>query len=210
MINILKKIVQDYNLDLAKRILKHSTYQPYLNYCEDIQVRTICKDCKCKQDAINKAIEVCGKPNTKEKIKLYAIAYANSTKEYRDKAIYYLQLFLRDTICNEETKNLYENLADIYVKNYDFEKALPIYNNLIAYESEMPMFYSKKTELLIKMNKIDEAILFLLETKKGPYYKKYTKYVPDTWFIDIIDNSLNRCIYLKQKGYKYKPRKNNQ
>ena len=193
------------NVELANKILDLCPYQPYLNFCIDKQVKKICKECKCRQDAINKAIEICGEPDTDEKLRLYARAYGNSVKEYRTKAIFYLNLYLNNKSYKDES-DFYEMLADIYVKEYTFEKALLIYEQLIKYEPDMPILYSKKVDVMIKMNKIDEAIIFLDNTKKTTYYRKYNKYSPNSWFIDTIDNLVKNCKIKKEKGYIYKPK----
>lgn len=194
------------NVELANRILDLCPYQPYLDFCQDMQVKKICKDCMCRQDTINKAIEICGEPNTDKKLQLYARAYGNSIKEYRTKAIYYLNLYLNNKSYNSEA-DFYEMLADIYVKEYIFEKALLIYEKLIKCNPDMPIIYSKKVGVMVKMNKIDEAIKFLNDTKKSSYYRKYGKYSPNSWFMDTIDTLIEDCKTKKENGYVYKPKK---
>lgn len=194
------------NVNLANRILDLCPYQPYVNSCTDIQVKNACINCKCKQDAINRAIEICGEPNTKEKIELYARAYGNSTKEYRDKAIYYLNLLLNNQSYSTATYKYYEMLADIYVKEYFFDKALLIYNSLINFNPEDPILYRKKTNTLVKLNKINEALDFLNSVKSGNFYHHYPKYSPSSWFMDTINELITNTLELKEKGYVYKPK----
>lgn len=209
MIELTKKIFKlKNNYKLASKILELCPYKPYLNLCPNLFIRIICRNCNNKQDAINKAIDICGAPNTDEKLYLYAIAYANSKKEYRKLALKYLNECL-NTITYKNDDTLKEFLADILTKEYKFDEALKIYEELIKNQPKMPILYEKKVNVLIKSDKINTAIEFLKNVKKSEYYRDYTEYAPNSWFIDTIDELLNNCEELKKKNYVYKPRKSN-
>ena len=192
------------------------------------KINLILKKCNSRQDILNKVIEICGLPDTPQKRYIYAMAYGWSNKEYRQKAIYYINLYINNDLYedvyihklnkidssieqrkNEHLCSIYDLLAEIYIKEYEFENALKFVNMCINIDPKMPLFYRKKVEILIKTHNIDLAINFLNDIKNSSYYSKNNDYVPKTWFIDTIDELLNNCEELKKKKYVYKPRKSN-
>lgn len=106
-------------------------------------------------------------------------------------------------------------LAKMYEKEYNFDKALlhcRLADNSIMKIIELnatigidmeyltpPRMY--ESQLLVKTNRLDEAIK-VLETSK-----KISLYEYDTIFKDTIDNALEDLYKKKEKGYIYKPRK---
>ncbi len=199
------------------------------SFLENLIIKYILKDCKNRQEVLNKVIEICGKPNTPQKRYIHAITYACSNKEYRDKAIYYLELYLNNELWEEGFIHKFKNikdaydiqkkdhiydltkyLAEIYAKEYKFNDSLKNYEKMIELDPYLPFGYSGKVSTLIKQHKIDEAIFFLKKVKKSKYYIKNEEYSPNTWLIDSINNLLKDCINKKEKNYVYKPRKNNE
>ncbi len=106
-------------------------------------------------------------------------------------------------------------LAKMYEKEYNFDKALlhcRLADNSIMKIIELnatigidmeyltpPRMY--ESQLLVKMNRLDEAIKVLNTSKNISIYKY------DTIFKDTIDNALEDLYKKKEKGYIYKPRK---
>lgn len=219
-------VFQKNDSELALKILQSLSIGYTFSPIEKKQINNAIKDCKSRQEIINKAIELCGEPNTPKKRYIYAKGYAWSNKEYRQLAIKYITLYLNNPLYENAYINKFKNiddtiekrkldhicdmkeiLADIYMKVYEFEKSLQIYEELIKINPTMPIFYRKKTESLIRLNRLDECITFLKNTKKSKYYKEYSKYTPTSWFISTIDELLEDSINKKINGYMYKPRK---
>ena len=142
-----------------------------------------------------------------------------------NKLLQYLISYIKKKIGkdnNVRTPDLYfykmweENLtlAKQYEKEYNFEKAL--FHCRLAYNSfnkeleiqakqGLDMNYLTPTkiyesQLLVKMNKLDEAISVLNTSKRLSIYKtdKQYKYAIDMAIADIVRK--------KEKGYIYKPR----
>lgn len=223
MLNFLNK---KSNSKLALKILQSLSVGYTFSPIEEIQINKAIKECKTRQDIINKAIELCGEPDTPQKRYIYAKGYAWSNKEYRPLAIKYITLYLNNPLYEEIYINRFKNindtidkrkqdhicdmkemLADVYMKVYEFENALKIYDELIEIDPTMPIFYRKKVSALIKLHRLDDCIIFLKNVKKSKYYRKYTEYIPTTWFKSTIDELLKDCINKKLNGYVYKPRK---
>ncbi len=142
-----------------------------------------------------------------------------------NKLLQYLFSFIKKKVGkdnNVRTPDLYyykmweENLAlaKQYEKKYNFEKALlhcRLADNYFNKELEiqakqgLDMNYLTPTkiyesQLLVKMNKLDEAISVLNTSKQLSIYKtdKQYKYAIDMAIADIVKK--------KEKGYIYKPR----
>lgn len=142
-----------------------------------------------------------------------------------NKLLQYLISYIKKKIGkdnNVRTPDLYyykmweENLtlAKQYEKEYNFEKALLhcrlAYNSFnkeleIQAKQGLDMNYLTPTkiyesQLLVKMNKLDEAISVLNTSKRLSIYKtdKQYKYAIDMAIADIVRK--------KEKGYIYKPR----
>ena len=206
------------NPDMALKIIESLSVGYEFSNIDKIKIRNLTKKCKNRQDIINKAIEICGEPTTPIKRFIYAKAYAWSNKEYRNLAIKYINLYLNNDLYEDEylykfenrndsieirkkkhINNMKEMLADIYVKNHEFDKALSIYDDLINSEPLFPVFYSKKIKTMIKMNRIDECITLLNNLKKSKYYAPNSTYTPNNWMIETINSLLKECIIKKNK-----------
>lgn len=214
------------NPDLALKLFETlSVSTNNMTHSEEKIINTILKECNCRQDILNKVIEICGTPTTSKQRYIYAVAYAWSTKEYREKAVYYLELYLSNSLYediylhrfrfyeqsiesrkNDHLSTMYKYLAEIYEKEYIFDKALFNYERMIDINPYNPLGYCGKVNVLIKMNNIDLAIEFLQGIKKSKYYKKNIEYTPDNWLMNEIDNLISICIEKKNKNYIYKPR----
>lgn len=230
MFSWLKNGIMSNNPDLALKLfdtIAVSTGNNNNNIIEQKLINDILKECKSRQEILNKVIEICGVPKTPKQRYIYAKAYLWSNKKYRKKAIYYTELYLSNQLYddiylhrfryydqpleerkNEHISDLYLDLAKVYEKMYIFDKA--ILNSEIAIElvPYCPLAYRTKVSCLIKDNKIDEAINYLKDVKKSKYYTKSDKYAPDTlWFMNTIDELLNNCKIKKENNYIYKPRR---
>ena len=112
---LLKELTQQKSYDnpeLALKILKTLAVGYDFTPKEERQINNAIKDCKTRQDIINKAIELCGEPNTPVKRYVYAKGYGWSNKEYRKLAIKYITLYLNNPLYEAIYINKYRNYYD--------------------------------------------------------------------------------------------------
>jgi len=199
------------------------------------QIAIILKQCPTQQDIINKVIELCGEPITSRQRYLYAKAYALSKVEYRKLAIKYLELYLNNPLYEDAFKNYHHSLGDkqfslaeernihlsemyyclgkAYDGEYGFDKALDYYQKEQSLIPFYPAPYCHICSILIKQNKLSEAMGTYLVAKKSPHYKPFKHknmlgklYTEDT-FKKVIDNHIIELQEKIDKGYVYKSRK---
>lgn len=222
-----KNISLNNNPDLALKLFETlSVSTGTLTVNEKRIIDGILRTCKDRQEVLNKVIEICGEPNTSQQRYIYAMAYSWSNKEYRRKAIKYLEMYLmnplyddiylnRFSYLNEPTESrkdkhlisMHNALGEIYEKEYMFEEALANYEKSISLNPYNPLLYRKKVGVLIKIGKINEALIFLENVKKSKYYITNNLYIPIDWFIKTIDELILDCKDKIENNYVYKPRK---
>lgn len=172
-----------------------------------------------RQHVLLKVIELIGEPQTPKERFLFAKAYAWSRANYRNQAIKYLELYLNNELYSEivESQGLKEHLSEMYgylgkayIGEYNFDKALCVYEYLIDKFHDIPSAYMGKCEVLVKQNKLNTCYDWLLDCKKLPYYKfnkKYDETSYENWFYFTINRLLKDVEEKIKKGYKYRPRK---
>lgn len=216
------------NPELAYKIFQTLSVGYYYTPLEKLKINYILRNCKCRQDVLNKVIEVCGEPKTPFQRYIYAITYAWSNKEYRQLAIHYLNYYLsnelwdgaylnryRSSVNDEERKKehlckMYDYLFDAYIGTYEFDKALETAEHMIEIDISNPTCHMAKCEILIKLNKLNECKEWLEAQKKLPFYKldeKHLETEPQNWFYFTINRLLNDVNEKIEKGYVYRPRK---
>ena len=102
--------------------------------------------------------------------------------------------------------NIYFALADLYEKSHQFEKAVNILQKAIKNTPGHSGGSTQTAICLVKLGKIDEAIEILKAVKKNDYYKNPNPSI-DPSFTTCIDRRLEDCLNKKERGYKFKPRK---
>lgn len=224
--------------ELAYQLLETQMLGGNLDKKYKYSVNKILKECTLKgalyperQQVLFKIIDLIGVPQTSKERFIVAKAYAWSKAEYRDKAIHYLELYLNNPLYEEayihnlhnyndtlEKRKLYHlsemygYLGKAYIGEYDFDKALSIYEYIINIFPENPSAYIGKCETLIKQNELSKCYNWLLNCKKLPYYKlnkQYGKTEKENFFHFTINRLLKDVEEKISKGYMYKPRKNN-
>lgn len=100
--------------------------------------------------------------------------------------------------------NIYSRLGYLYEGCRDFENAINAYNNAIENRPELPTAYVEVADCLRKQNEINKAIDFLEKVKTTNYYISPE---PHSCFVSVIDKHLNELYKKKEKGYIYRPRK---
>lgn len=191
--------------------------------------------CKTQKDVLLKAIELCGNGDTPQQRYVKAYAYSHLGASYRPQAINSIELYLSgpyfeknmvghhvifgQTMSQENEikihkEIMFEWLASAYEGEYEFEQAYKYFTE--AYD--LVPFYSTAlvgaARVLIKMNKLDNAIALLEKAKQNQYYqpRQYklafnNKEYFDDAFKKIVDSELADAIEKKSKGYVYRPRK---
>lgn len=219
------------NTELASQLFDTQIVGSNVDRKYQKQIFKILKDCTSngskypeRQQVLLKIIDLIGEPKTSKERFIVAKAYAWSRSNYNDKAIKYLELYLSNDLYSEamnksyslkeRTKyhlsEMYGYLAKAYIKNYDFEKALSVYQFLIdKYPDDVPS-YMGKCETLIKLNHLEECHSWLLNCKKSKYYifnEKFPETSTENWFYFTINRLLEDVENKIKKGYKYRPRK---
>ncbi len=239
--NLFHILKRNYNTELAEQLFNTQILGGTINKKYQFKVSKILKECTPpkkqypeRQQVLLKVIELIGEPQTPKERFLIAKAYAWSRVQYRDQAIYYLELYLSNPLWEEtylhirhninntiETeKNYHLNemfsyLAKAYEGKYDFDKALQIYEYLISIFPEHPSAYRGKANILIKQNKLDECLLWVKSLKKLQYYKIKTykneigQTIKDDFFNFTVNDLISDIEEKISKGYKYKPKKQN-
>lgn len=221
------------NVELASQLFNTQMLGITIDNKYKYQVNNILKECTPKgdkypekQQVLLKIIELIGEPKTPKERFLVAKSYAWSRANYRHQAIKYLELYLNNELCSEiiesyssnsyqeglkhHLSEMYDYLGKAYIGEYNFDKALLVYETLISKFPDNPPAYIGKCETLIKQNKLQECYQWLIECKKLSYYKFNKKYIetsPENWFYFTINRLLQDTEEKIKKGYKYKPRK---
>lgn len=124
------------NPDLALKLFETlSVSTGTLTGSEKRIIDDILRTCKDRQDVLNKVVEICGEPNTSQQRYIYAMAYSWSNKEYRRRAIKYLEMYLSNP--------LYE---DIYLNRFSYlNETIESRKNkhLISMHNALGMFMKK-------------------------------------------------------------------
>ncbi len=224
------------NVDLAEQLFNTLLVSAsFGNSVLDKDVEYLLSQCKTRQEILDKIIELCGEPNTPKQRYLLAKAHAWSKVSHRKLAIKYLELYLNNDLYENNYKEHHHSLGDKYFsieeeKNihiaeicnylgkayegeYEFDKALMYYKKELELTPFWPAAYCHVGGILIKQNKLIEAMDFYLRAKKSPYYKpvKYKDFFgktqTDSTFKKVIDDHLADLKEKIDKGYVYKPRK---
>lgn len=217
------------NSNLAEQLFNTQTLGKVIDNKYLYQINAILKECTPpdskfpeRQQVLLKIIDLIGEPSTPKERFIVAKAYAWSRADYRKKSIHYLEMYLHNELyygamrdntpesLQSHLSEMNDYLAKAYIGEYDFEKALNIYQNMIKqFPNDVPS-YIGKCEVLIKQNKLDECHKWLTESKKLPYYKlnkNYGETEPENWFYFTINRLLKDVNDKINKGYKYRPRK---
>lgn len=222
------------NVELALQLFETQTLGGDIEPRYKYQVNTILKECTPKgdkfperQQVLLKVIELIGEPNTPKERFMVAKAYAWSRANYRQQAIKYLELYLNNDLYSEiirtysannsyqeglkhHLSEMYGYLGKAYIGEYNFDKALSVYEYMIDKFPDDPPAYMGKCEVLTKQNRLQECHDWLVSCKKLPYYKfnkKYDETDNENWFYFTINRLLNDTGEKIRKNYTYRPRK---
>jgi len=209
-----------YNGDLIPEYIK-----PKLN-----EVLSVCHS---EQDILDRIIMLCSNYNTPRSRFLTAMAYVYSTKRYRKESIRYLLNYLNnplyDDAWNNEKHNanntptdemnihiseMYSLLGKAYEGEYMFDEALASFKTAIQFYPSCPLDIVNASKVIVKMNKLQDAMCFLENYRHTPYYapKKTVSELDgtvyfDDWYKRAIDHAIMDVVEKINKGYVYRPRK---
>lgn len=222
------------NTELALQLFETQIVGSHTDKKYKYQVDKILKECTPtgkkypeRQQVLLKVIDLIGEPKNPKERFIIAKAYALSRVEYREKAIYYLELYLNNELWKDSyvhiihnhqdtpeisklyhLNEMYTYLAKAYEGLYNFDKSLKCYEYLIEIFPEHPSAYRGKATILIKQNNLSICYDWLKTIKKSEYYKVYyrptvlgTK-LKDSWFKDTIDELFQDVKYkIEQRLY---------
>ena len=149
----------------------------------------------------NKIIDKYKNSSNSDDILAVAIAYLGEGSQYRKESIKYFENFLKFPSRQSyfSAWYIYSSLATLYEKEYLFDKAITCLQILIKLDNGSNCAdYTRIGDILVKID-VDKAIDFYEELKKEDVYNKYKQ---------IFDTKYKEILLKKQKGYKFKPRKN--
>lgn len=136
-----------------------------------------------------------------------AYAYMWQGAKYREESIQYFEIlienynlsYIRSESINEWS--VYSNLADLYEKEYQFEKAIAcLYKCIKADNGNNPADYIRIGNILVKVD-ISQAECFYLKLLNDTSLKKYKR---------NFAYALNEVLDKKNRGYVFKPRSHHQ
>lgn len=148
-----------------------------------------------------------------------AIAYQLQGAKFRLEQIKYSRKLLDSGQPLEESAVVYIHnlLADAYEGEYMFEEAIEVYNQLLSKHKDYNPARIKIARLLVKQNRIDEAIKYLekiyKKLKNNPVY--YTDPFSGKKKLDaiyksdllVLSSHIKEFKEKKERGYVYRPRK---
>ena len=169
---------------LAKQIIDYQLYNPYLNKCDNNDVKIACKDCYSRQDVFLTAIKYIENNDSPESIYLLAIANSGLGILYNERTIYYYEQYLENPLVYPDDKNkykdyfeIYTTLADCYSKDYIIAKELKYrelsleYSNLLwdelkKCEQNFDMEYYGNREIRKRITELKDDIKMAKKIEK--------------------------------------------
>lgn len=181
----------------------------------DPLTKSIIKQCSNDRSAILLSeIELCAPYETSMSYCIIANAYYFLGAAYRQQTIQYMSKYLKNpewiprAEYYEADRERYLSgrwgiLGKAYESEYRFEEALQAYQAEREIMPEYPTAYIHIATILSKMNRLDDAIELLNETKNTRYYIEPAF---GSCFNTVIDNYLSKFKDKKERGYVYRPR----
>lgn len=222
------------NIELAYELFNFDTNSKYYK-----QVKRIFKEYTKaneqypdRQDIFLKAIDIIGEPQTPKEKYIVAEAYLWSRYPFKLKGIEYGNKYINSELWNYEHIKVPKNADNtttnkknieishflheiglIYESEYNFDEAIKCYEREIKITPFFQFGYIDKAKALVKLNKKEEALELLKNTRNSKYYIPYstkeykweTEQISDD-FKKSIENIINDIENKIKKNYKYRPR----
>ena len=126
-----KKTVIVKSNKLARKIIEYKLYNPYLEKCDDNEVKKACKNCYSLKDVYSTALAYIEDNESPDSILLLAESNLGLGVLYNERAIHYLKKYLDNPIKNNNKEEQYlelysicSNLAECYKKDYLIKEEL--------------------------------------------------------------------------------------
>lgn len=185
-----------------------------------------------RQDVFLKAIDIIGEPQTPKEKYIVAKAYLLSRYPFKLKGIEYGNKYINSELWNYEYINVPKNtdntiankknieishflheIGIIYESEYKLEEALKCYEKEIELTPFYQFGYIDKSKVLVKLDRKEEALELLKETRNSKYYAPYSTKM-HKWeteqingdFKYSIENNIKDIEKKIEKNYKYKTR----
>lgn len=228
----LNKLKEMYNVELAYELINYFTDCKYGNI-----VKKYIKKYSDRQDIFLKAIDLISDIDSPKARYVKAQAYLWSRYPFKLKGIEYAKEYINKELCNElyinilvpqnveqteeNQKNIHlfsilHEMAIVYQSEYKFDEALKCYDRTIKLTPFYGFAYVYKAKVLIKMDRIQEALSLLKSARLSKYYKPYSTKIyewEEEQLNDDFKKSIESCIMDIEKkiakGYKYKSRPSN-
>lgn len=149
----------------------------------------------------NKIIEEYSNSNNSNDILAVAISYLGEGYKYRMQSINCFEKYLKYPSNQNYFSNwfIYSSLATLYEQEYMFKEALTCLQILAKLDNNSNCAdYTRMGNVLAKID-INKAVQFYEDLKKEDFYNKYKT---------TFDKAYKEMLLKKEKGYKFKPRKN--
>ena len=185
------------------------------------ELNSILSSCKTRSEKLEKIAKLCEPAETSEDLYYISKSYVWAGAQYRTEAIKYLleyidaggfweglpdeKISMDGYVFDQKAGHIssaYADLAKCYEGEYEFDKALEAYQKAYELLPYSPASLIGVSTVYIKKNNLDNALTVLEEAKNSPYYN-----IPD--FSDVVDRHIIDVKNKIEKGYIYKPRKNN-
>lgn len=199
-------------------------------------INQILDNCKTRQDILNKIIELTIDANTPHKRYLLAMANIYSGAKYRQNAIHYINLYLNNLLYEDAWKHIHHDinntlqieknihisqmylyLGKAYEGEYQFPEAFNAYKTAIKFDPTSPIAVIDSSNVMVKMNQLNEALAFLESFTNSPHYINMNKKITldgkthyDDWYKTSIDNAISNVKDKIKSDYRYRPRKKKQ
>lgn len=185
-----------------------------------------------RQDVFLKAIDIIGEPETPKEKYIVAEAYLWSRYPFKIKGIEYGNKYINSELWNYEyckvPKNVDNTISNkknidishflheiglIYESEYKLDEAFKCYEREIEITPFFQFGYIDKAKVLVKLNRLEEALELLKNTRNSKYYIPYStkEYEWQTermndGFKYAIENNIKDIENKIKKNYKYKAR----
>ncbi len=161
-------------------------------------------------------LALCGEPKTPQQLYICAKAYSWLGAAYSEKAVQAIEAYLASPGWNElpsgtvmeegirvslrvrQRANLYLDLGSGYAAAENLEKAASAYMNAYGLEPYRILCAVEVSNLLVRRGKNKEAMKFLVQQKKAPYYRtqrfrdKNGQMCYNTFFRDSLDRQIEK------------------
>ncbi|WBY64906.1 MAG: hypothetical protein ACFWUD_09565 [Thermocaproicibacter melissae] len=192
------------------------------NAAEDEKAKLLRQQLPDDDSLLLRAAELCeGTPQTPEKLYLKTKIYSWLGQQYGEKIVASAEAYLASEGWDALPKGIVEKrgikvdlaarsraeifslLGSAYAGMHQYQKACAAYNQAHRLEPYRIDYIIEISDVLVRLGRVQEALDFLTEQKRSPYYKtvKYRDSSGKICFNSEFRDSLDRCIATLQARY---------